>query len=124
MKLRAFIPSLILSLAFGAFGADFSGNWKGEFRTAEGGLLPMALTLKVDGQNVTGNLRQGENGAPRDIEEGKLTGDELTFTTSYKLPTGEARKVTYIGKLEGSQLKLSIHREGSKRALEATLERQ
>jgi len=122
MKLRTLIPSIVLC-AVVAFAADVSGNWKGEMHTAEGGAFPMSLMLKVDGGNLTGSITQGEKGSPRELENAKVDGDQISFSLSYKLASGETRKTNFTGKLDGNQLKLTSQREGSQRKQETTLER-
>jgi hypothetical protein len=106
-----------------AFAADFNGTWKGMMPTREGGSIPVAFVLKADRDTLTGTIASG-SGQPREFEEGKVTGEQIQFAVTTTLATGDKRKTTYTGKMDGNQLKISALREGSTRPLEVSLERQ
>ena len=121
MKISTLIVFGLALLGIAAFAADFTGTWKGEAHTNEGGAFPITVTLKVDGENLTGTVAQGKS-EPKEIENGKATPDQISFVLTYKIPAG-TRTVTYTGKFEGDQLKLSSQREGSKRIQDSMLTR-
>ena len=72
MKLSTLIVLSFALLGIAAFAADFAGTWKGEAHSNEGGVFPISVTLKVDGENLTGTVAQGK-GDPKEIENGKAT---------------------------------------------------
>ena len=121
MKLSTLIVLSFALLGIAAFAADFAGTWKGEAHSNEGGVFPISVTLKVDGANLTGTVTQGK-GDPKEIENGKADPDQISFILTFKAPAG-TRTVSYTGKFEGDQLKLSSQREGSKRVQDMMLTR-
>jgi hypothetical protein len=93
------LPALLALLAFSAFAADISGNWKA---TAEGpnGALERTFTFKQDGNKLTGESNSSFTGKST-ITDGKVEGDAVTFTLAAKfgdrqpfrvieVPVGEA----------------------------------
>jgi hypothetical protein len=95
--------------AVSVFAADPSGKWTWEMEGRDGQKRTQTLTLKAEGDKLTGAMsgRQGE----RPIENGKISGDEISFTMTMQMG-GESRKMNYKGKLEGSDLKLNVSTEG------------
>lgn len=103
---------LILSMALAAvsvFAADPSGKWTWEMEGRDGQKRSQSLTLKAEGDKLTGAMsgRQGE----RPIENGKISGDDISFTMTFQMG-GESRKLVYKGKLAGDELKLNMSSEG------------
>jgi len=113
---------LFLAASVTALAADVTGTWKGIFHTREGGEFETILVLKANGDALTGTLTQGKSAA-RDIEEGKVTGDEISFAITYKSEKA-TRKLLYTGKLEGNQLKTVSTYEGATRKSEIVFDRQ
>jgi hypothetical protein len=107
---------LILFMALAAvsvFAADPSGKWTWEMEGRDGQKRTQNLTLKAEGDKLTGSMagRQGE----RPIENGKVSGDEISFTMTMQMG-GESRKMTYKGKVAGDELKLNMSVEGGQMA--------
>lgn len=103
---------LILSMALAAvsvFAADPSGKWTWEMEGRDGQKRSQSLTLKAEGDKLTGAMsgRQGE----RPIENGKISGDDISFTMTIQMG-GESRKLVYKGTLAGEELKLNMSSEG------------
>ena len=103
---------LILSMALAAvsvFAADPSGTWTWEMEGRDGQKRTSNLTLKAEGDKLTGAMsgRQGE----RPIENGKISGDDISFTMTMQMG-GESRKLVYKGKVAGDELKLNMSSEG------------
>lgn len=102
--------------------ADVSGTWTGIFHTREGGAFETNLVLKVDGNNLTGTLQQG-NSDEMQIENGKINGDQVTFTLTRG--TGEkTRKINYTGKVNGNNMHLTVQAEGATRTQEIDLSKK
>ena len=106
-------------LALGAVAqvqaADASGTWTWSTPGRDGGEpRKSTLTLKVEGEKVTGKLSApGRQGAVTDVEikEGKLKGDEISFTTSVERG-GTTFTTKYTGKISGDTIKGTVERPG------------
>lgn len=103
MKLRV-LACLALS-AISVFAADVTGKWMATVPSRDGGTREVTYNFKADGEKLTGTMStpQGE----REIENGKLDGDNVSFTMSM----GQ-RKMNYAGKVEGDELKMKMTMEG------------
>ena len=108
MKIRLALLSCALA-AVVAFAADATGKWSFE-QQGRNGTQTVTLTLKADGDNLTGNI-SGGRGGPVDISDGKVSGDAISFTVVREF---QGNKLTskYNGKLSGDELKLTIDAEG------------
>jgi len=105
--------------AFAAFAA-VDGRWKGEIKlpakkqTTEPRKAAAILDVKTDGGKLTGTMQmgKGKRSRPAEIQDGKIEGDKITFTTVAKTKKGD-RTMRWEGKLEGEQLHLQL--AGAKR---------
>ena len=95
---------LIAIFAVTAAAADITGTWKA---TAEGpnGAMERTFVFKVDGNKLTGETTSSMFGKST-IENGKIDGDNLSFTLTVKFQDNEM-KVNYKGKISGKEIKLS-----------------
>jgi hypothetical protein len=83
-------------------GGDPSGTWK--WTTERGGKTrEQTLTLKVDGDKVTGTM-PGRNNAETKIEDGKFKDGELTFKVTREF-NGQKMTSKYTAKVSGDTLK-------------------
>jgi len=83
-----------------------TGNWKYAISIESGDVMNLVLTLKQDGENVTGKVKVSEFETP--ITEGKVAGDAISF----KIPVdanGTKFTSTYKGTLSGDAIKGKIH---------------
>lgn len=91
--------------------ADPSGTWTWIMPGRNGGPdRTNMLTLKVDGDKLTGNVSSpGRDGQNREstVEAGKVTGDEVSFTVTREF-NGNKMTSKYSGKLTGDTLKGKI----------------
>jgi len=81
----------------------------------------MTMMLKADGDKLTGTV-SGMQGRENPISDGKVKGDEISFTVSAETPNG-TMKTNYTGKLSGDELKMKGQREGADRTQEFTAKR-
>ncbi len=112
MRIRQFVQGIVC-LAVAAvtiLAADVSGKWTWEMEGRNGQKRTQTLTLKAEGEKLTGTMT-GRGGDEMPIENGKISGEEISFTRTVNFG-GETRKMTYTGKLEGSDLKLNMKMEG------------
>ena len=86
------------------FGADVTGKWTAEFEGRDGQKRTTVFNLKSEGEKLTGTV-SGMGGQENPIEEGKVTGDEVSFSVTMNF-NGNSRKAEYKGKLVGDQLQL------------------
>jgi hypothetical protein len=95
--------------------ADASGNWTWTRPGRNGGAdVKMTLKLKVDGDKVTGKItspgRQGGDPVETDIKDGKIKGDEISFTVTREF-NGNTMTQKYNGKVTADAIKGKIESE-------------
>jgi hypothetical protein len=102
--------------ALAALGANVDGKWVYEMQGRDGQKMERSMTLKAEGDKLTGTMagRQGD----RPIENGTIKGDEFSFDMTMNMG-GESRKMTYKGKVVGDELKLTIDTPGGPREITA-----
>jgi hypothetical protein len=86
-----------------------NGTWTWTVPGRNGGAdRKNTLTLKVDGDKLTGKLSSpGRQGAATDTEisDGKLKGDEVSFTVTREGQNGNKFTTKYNGKISGDTIK-------------------
>jgi hypothetical protein len=105
--MKKFACTAIASLALFAttlLGADLTGKWSAEFEGRDGQKRTQVFNLKSEGEKLTGTV-SGMQGQEMQIEEGKVTGDEVSFSVTMNF-NGNTRKQEYKGKVVGDQLQL------------------
>lgn len=96
--------------------ADVSGTWSWTMAARGGGEgRKMTLKLKTEGEKLTGTLsmpgRQGGDPIETAIGDGKVSGDEISFTVTREF--GGNKVVTkYAGKVSGDSIKGKIESAG------------
>jgi hypothetical protein len=103
---------------------DPTGTWKWEMDFG-GQKREVSLTLKLDGDKLTGSM-PGRNNTETKIEEGTFKDGEVSFTVTRMM--GDNKIVTkYKGKVDGDTLKMTAEteRDGqtNKRDIEAKREK-
>jgi hypothetical protein len=97
--------------------ADVTGKWTAEVQ-GRNGPRTVTFTLKQDGSKLTGEM-QGMGPEPAQISDGKVSGDNISFTVKREF-NGNEMKINYTGKVEGDSLKMKSQREGGDRTQEFT----
>jgi phage head maturation protease len=112
-KKLLFVTTILLIAAFGLLAADVSGTWKWDQQGRGGNTVTVTLTLKQDGDKLTGTVSQpGRNGnmeAP--ISEGTVNGDAIAFKVSREMQ-GNTFTTSYKGTVKGDTMDLEIVRPG------------
>jgi hypothetical protein len=104
---------MVLVLAGTAFAADVAGKWTSFFEGPDG-KMEIVFDFKVDGGKITGSVTGPHGEMP--ITEGKVTGDEITFTVAT-----DQFKAVHKGKIAGNEMKLSV--DMGERTMEMTAKR-
>ncbi|HYV34080.1 MAG TPA: hypothetical protein VE988_00160 [Gemmataceae bacterium] len=102
----AFAAFMLLCLT-SAIAQDFNGNWKAEFES-QVGEQKYLFEFTVKGDKLTGKATgevKGEKREPVEIQDGKIKGDEISFTEMLKIMDMEI-KIEYSGKIKGDEIML------------------
>jgi len=105
MRRLAMLTGCILLFTALAAAADPTGKWKGEF-TAEGNDVNLTFNLTANGDTLTGTI----NGLPTDpveIKEGKIQGDDVSFSVVIQYHGGPL-KLIYKGKVKEDAINFTI----------------
>jgi hypothetical protein len=116
----------MLTAAFALFttgllaAGGVNGKWTAEVPARNGEKRVQTITLKADGDKLTGTIAtpMGE----RPIADGTVKGDDISFTAEMPARNGgETRKMTYTGKVSGDEIKFTI--KGGQQDREVTAKR-
>lgn len=122
MKVKVWIGCFsILALPYVALAQGVNGTWTGEVQGGRGP-QPVTLTLKADGNKLTGSVAGGRGGEIP-IEEGTISGNTLKFKTTQQGRGGQVT-LTWTGTLKGDEIAFSRVAEGGGQAQEFVLKRK
>lgn len=116
--MRSILFTLLLATA--SFSADIDGKWKGTAPGRDGNTREIGFDFKADGAKLSGSMMGPMGEVP--ISEGKVDGGDVSFKVVLEF-NGNSMSMSYSGKLEGTELKLKMQREGVPRAMEMTLKK-
>jgi enterochelin esterase-like enzyme len=87
-----------------ARAGDVSGQWRAEFDT-QIGVQKYLFTFQTEGDKLTGKAASEIDGRKREAElkEGKISGDQLTFTEMLQFQDNEIR-IRYTGKAGANEI--------------------
>jgi hypothetical protein len=88
---------------------DVNGKWTAEVQGGDQ-VYPITLTLKADGDKLTGTM--GGPGGEYPINEGTIKGDEVSFNVVIDF-NGNSLKLIYTGKVAGDEIKFHLVPEGA-----------
>ncbi len=113
MKGRIISAGAIILLALtSAWAADVAGKWTAHVAGGGGqGDSDITMVFKVDGEKLTGTLNNSL--APGDVEisDGKVSGDEVSFSLKRNFG-GTDLAVVWKGKIAGDEIKFSRTAQG------------
>jgi hypothetical protein len=110
MKNSLFTAIALMGLfVIGAAAADVNGKYAAETQGRRGPQT-IVFDLKTDGGAVTGTV-SGRGPNPAKIENGKLDGDTLTFSTTTAMGDN-TMKMNYTGKVSGDSIEFTAEMEG------------
>jgi hypothetical protein len=98
---------LMSACALMAYAADVTGKWTAEFDT-QIGVQKYTYELKADGAKLTGKAtgKRADSEATVEIQDGKISGDEISFTENLKFGDQDIR-IEYKGKVSGDEIKFT-----------------
>jgi hypothetical protein len=91
---------LLMLSATAMFAADVTGSWTGSVSTPNGD-FKLTFAFKQDGAKLTGTVT-GPQGAPLDIANGKVDGNNISFDVSFNGMT-----IKHNGTVNGDEIKLT-----------------
>jgi len=105
---------LVVLCAAGAWAADISGQWKGEWTEFVDSKppTPYTFTFKQDGASLTGTV--ANEGADEQIRDGKVNGDRVSFVVVRSVGPREVT-LTYSGRVDGGEITFKVSLPGSER---------
>jgi len=107
-KKLLFVITILLVVALGLWAADVTGKWTYEMQ-GRNGAQTVTMELKSSGSSLTGTV--SGRGGPMEISEGKIDGDNLSFSTKMEF-NGNSIVTTYKGVVSGDSIKLDVTRPG------------
>ena len=131
MKIHILVLAvLIFAVAAGA--ADINGKWVAQVTSPSGSKTERVFIFQASGDKVTGTIAniqvaqatfeekgkpamvgtlKTQNTDPQAISDGKITGDNLSFTIVSQSFMGEM-KTEYKGKVAGDEIKFTVEQSG------------
>lgn len=83
---------------------DVTGKWKWTMQRQNGGGREVSMTLKQDGEKLTGTVGGMGFGGESDIEEGTIKDGNITFKVT-RSRGGQEITATYTGRFQGDTIK-------------------
>ena len=103
---KLFLTALLGIFAIAAYAADVTGKWTAEVPGRGGNMQTNTFVFKQDGSKLTGTL-DGGRGGPVEIGDGKVDGDNVSFTVTRNFGGNEV-KLNYKGKISGNEIKFNV----------------
>ena len=107
-RISGLLAVALVCTAVPALAADPTGKWKWSAER-NGQTVETTLKLKQEAGKLTGTI-SGRNNTETAIEEGKVDGDEISFTVTREF-NGNKFVQKYKGKLSGDAIKGTIESE-------------
>ena len=120
--------ALLLSLAVATLFAGADGRWNAELKVTSKKkgteIRNVSLDLRTSQGALTGTVSgAGKKARPMAIENGKIDGDRISFTTVQKGKNGDQIFV-WEGTIQGDQISGERRRDGAKRGQPFVAKRQ
>ena len=100
--------AVVVLLSAGTLSAavqDAAGAWNLSYRTRDGQTLTSTLTLKIEGNQVSGTLSSPRGTVP--IDEGTVNGDSIAFAI-VRVGFGDTIRIDYTGTISGDTMRLKM----------------
>jgi hypothetical protein len=102
------IGAVVLLCVTAALAADVTGKWVAQVTSARG-TSETTFNFKQDGAKLTGTIGTQMGESP--ISEGKVQGDDVSFTQTMSFG-GNEMKFVWKGKVSGDEIKFTRTMEG------------
>jgi len=103
-----FSPAVALlvasTIAATAFAADATGTWTWTTKSKKGKEIESTLTLKAEGDKLTGEVTRGPQQRSTEISNGTVKGDQVSFDVTVER-NGSAQTTKFSGKVDGDTIK-------------------
>ena len=108
MKSKIILIGIVVMLTMAAtvWAANIAGKW-----TAQAQGSDITMDFKVEGTTLTGTLENSQMPGAVDIKDGKLDGDNISFTIVRKMGETEM-KIAWKGKITGDEIKFKREAAG------------
>ena len=110
----------VLCVSAAAARADVAGAWTMTYTTKEGVSLESTLTLKMEGDKLTGTVSSARGSVA--LNEVSVAGDQITFVI-LRVGFGDSVRIEYTGKVDGDTMKLKM-KAGAREPLDVTVKRK
>jgi hypothetical protein len=97
---------VMLALAASVWAANIAGKWTADVQGST-----VSLDLKVEGTTLTGTLENSQMPGAVDLKDGKIDGDNVSFTIVRKMGETEM-KIVWKGKVVGDEIKFKREMAG------------
>jgi len=116
---KVFLVVVLITLgSVTALAADFNGKWTADVTTPRG-TQTLTFDFQIDGVTLTGKVSSPRGDS--DITEGKIDGDNISFTQVVNF-NGNEMKIVYTGKADADGIKFT-RTAGDRPAVEFTATR-
>ena len=104
--------AIVLLALTSAWAADVAGKWTAHVPAAQGqGESDITLVFNVAGDTLTGTLNNSLVPGDVEIKEGKISGDEVSFSLMRNIG-GTEMTVVWKGKISGDEIKFTRTAQG------------
>ena len=110
---------LVLSGTSVAAPADVAGAWDLSYKTTDGVKMASTLTLKIEGDGLTGTISSPRGSVA--IEEASVKGDDIAFAI-VRVGFGDRIRIDYTGKVKGDTMALKM-KVGAREPIDVTAKR-
>jgi hypothetical protein len=90
---------ILIMTAATLWAADITGKWKAQAQGSD-----ITLDFKVNGTTLTGTIENSQMPGPVEIKDGKIDGDNVSFTILRKFGETEM-KIVWKGTVAGQEIK-------------------
>jgi beta-glucosidase len=87
-----------------AGGPNLSGDWVATMEGSNGNTIETPFTLKQEGSKLSGSFVRGNSGKSLEIENGKISGNDVSWTVKRDRPDGTTIVYEINGKVEGNKI--------------------
>jgi len=108
-KLIAAVIMVLLALT-SAWAADVTGKWTAKAPGAQG--ADITFVFKVSDDKLTGTVNNSLSPGEAEIKDGKISGDDVSFSLKRTINGAEAT-VVWKGKISGDEIKFTRTSQGA-----------